>query len=667
MSGIFHHLGIQARTLWRLSCGALRWQRRLRPTWPQGMQALDGVQLLCVDVFNTLLFQDEELDAVVLSAMAAEIPKLLRREGVAESSLARDWPAEMARHRHRLCTTGEERPEVPRRDVYNAIVVAAGLSHRTTELAEELLACELALHRRLTWPNAALAAWLESARQRGIHIVAVSDTYLGAVELRALLQYHGVPVPERIYASCEQGSDKFHGDLFHRVLAAEGVPAAQTLHVGDRLAADVWAPRWCGIAALRYRLLSSVPPLVPGHTDETYRFGHDVLGPVFLTFAKLLTRELRHKGWRRLAFIARDGDLLREVMRRWLGAQPGRPQPALDYVHLSRRATALAAARRIDAAALEQQQEIRAPGAVLARTLAFHGLSAQALPDDIDDPRFQAMVAEAATLQTGLLADYLSQEQLGTDDTTLLVDIGWQATIQQALNRAFAGTSVFKPLPGCYLGLWPGDAKGLAVPATGLLGDGFVRRSLRESAPWQAALLLEPICRAAHGTVLGYARDSAGRVLPQLDESSPARQSELEAQTSAEVIRQGVLDYIAQTALAVEIPEPARRLRRRAQWQLLRLAWLPTSVEVKLLSGLVHTESHVADWAPMLVSTERPSPWRSPRRWLAGLASPWRGGYVAVTAGRSGGLAFLILEAVLIAFPPAKRCLQAWARRTARV
>ena len=667
MRAIHGHLGIQARTAWRLACGALGRQRRLRPAWQQRLQALDGVQLLCVDVFNTLLFQDADLDAVVLSAMAVEIPKLLRREGAAESCLAQDWPAEMIRHRTRLCMAGEGRPEVPRREVYAAILAAAGLSDNVAELTDELIAFELAFHCRLTWRNEELTSLLEAARQRGVRIVAVSDSYLGAAELRVLLLAHGLPALDQIYASCEQGADKFHGDLFRRVLAAEGVPATHTLHVGDRLTADVWAPRWCGIAALHCRFGQTPPPLAPADADIAYRFGHEVLGPVFSTFAKLLTREVRHRGWQRLAFIARDGDLLREVMRRWLDAQPSRPQPVLDYIYLSRRATALAASRRIDAAALTQQQEIRAPGSLLARTLAFHGLAAQVLPDNIDDPRFQAAVAEAAAAQTELLADYLNQERLGTDDTTLLVDIGWRASIQQALNRAFAGASAFKPLPACYLGLWADTAKLPAAPAMGLLGDRFRRRSLWESAPWQAAFLLEPICRAAHGTVLGYARDAAGWVQPQLDENSPTRLAELGAQSQADAIRQGLLDYVAQAALATQVPEPTQRLRRRAQLKLLRLAWLPNLAEVSLLSGLVHTESHVADWAPALVSHERPSPWRSPRRWLAGLASPWRGGYVAVTVGRLGGLAFLGLEALLIAFPATRRRLQAWARRAAGI
>ncbi|MGM9481901.1 HAD family hydrolase [Roseateles sp. NT4] len=653
------HIG-RSLTAWRLLRGALALQPR--PRWSQRLQALEGVRLLCVDIFDTLLFQDPELDATVLLAVCEEIPRLLRREGVAGGSAAHGYAA-LASHRERLRATAGGRPEVPRREVYAAVFAAAGLPASAEALAGELIAFELALHRRLTWPHAEMRALLEAARSRGIRIVAVSDSYLGAAELQALLQAHGMPEVDRIYASCEHAADKFHGELFRQVLSAEGVPAQQALHVGDRMTADVWSPRGCGMAALHCKPAAAPQPVAEAGTNAAYRFGHDTLGPVFAAFARLLTRELRHRGWSRLAFVARDGDLLREVMRRWLGARPSGPQPALDYVYLSRRATALAAAQRIDKAALAQQLQIRAPGALLDRVLAFHDLQSLAVPDDIGDPAFQAAVAEAAATQTALLADYLSQERLGADEATLLVDIGWRASIQQALNRAFAASPGFRPLAGCYLGLWGGEGS----HATGLLGDGNRRRSLAESAPWQAALLLEPLCRAPHGTVLGYERDGEGRVQPRLDSHSAARRAELEAQARAEAIRRGLLDHVARAAALTEVPVPAARLRRRAQRRLLRLAWLPRPAEVELLAGLVHTESHAADWAPTLVAAERPSPWRSPRRWLAGLASPWRGGYVAMTAGRAGGLAFLGLEALLIAFPGLGRRLQAWARRAAGV
>lgn len=655
---------LQVRTAWRLLRGLSRRSRRLRPTWARREAALEAAQLVSFDIFGTLLIQDPALRATLDTAMDTEIERALAAVGSEIPAPPEGWAFRLQQHRDELAAETTERParpEVPRREVYAALFESHGA--RCEALTEALMQAELAWHRRLTWPNPDILALLHAARTRGLRVIAISDSELGGAELQRLLQAHGIQGIDAIYASCEHAADKFHGDLFHRMLAAEGRAPGQCLHIGDRLTADVWAARWSGIAALR---VPSVQEIVetPITEDAAYRVGHAVMGPIFVAWARLMMADVRRKGWQRLAFVARDGDLLREVLRQWLHARPTQPQPALDYVHLSRRAVALAAAGRIDAAAMAAQQQIRAPGELLARTLAFHGLDAEATPavQDLDDPAFQGRVAEAARQQRALLTDYLHAERLGQDDTTALVDIGWRGSIQAALNRAFASQPGFHPMHGCYFGLWEA---GCTLTATGLLGDSRRRRSLFEAAPWQAALLLEPLCRAAHGTVTGYARDANGNLQPQLSGDSPAHQAERAQHRVTDALRQGVLDHVRAAARLTELAEPDARVRRRAQRRLLRLAHCPTKEEIAVFEHLVHTESHVPDWAPPLIAADRPAPWRAPRRWLAGLASPWRGGYVMATGGRALALAFLMLDALLLASPALQRHLQAWARRAA--
>ena len=52
----------------------------------------------------------------------------------------------------------------------------------------------------------------------------------------------------------------------------------------------------------------------------------------------------------------------------------------------------------------------------------------------------------------------------------------------------------------------------------------------------------------------------------------------------------------------------------------------------KCSAKLSHTETAVGTWSAPLIQ-ETAHPLRSPRRWLAGLRSPWRAGYVAGTGG----------------------------------
>jgi hypothetical protein len=104
-----------------------------------------------------------------------------------------------------------------------------------------------------------------------------------------------------------------------------------------------------------------------------------------------------------------------------------------------------------------------------------------------------------------------------------------------------------------------------------------------------------------------------------------------------------------------------KRLRRRVQRRMLRLAFFPRAWELEAVAAMVHTESHAEDWSQPLVSPVRVHPWRSPRRWMEGLSSPWRSGYVAATGGYPFALAFFCLETILTASPPSlRRRLREW-------
>jgi hypothetical protein len=291
--------------------------------------------------------------------------------------------------------------------------------------------------------------------------------------------------------------------------------------------------------------------------------------------------------------------------------------------------------------------------------------SPQAIRRFLLDSEFQCLVQEEKARQHSLLAEYLGQEGLLSGPKTALVDLGWRASIQASLNRMFAAVQDFKPIPGFYLGLWSEDECRIEPGglASGIITDLRRKRSLRESAAWHLALLLEALCRAPHGTVIGFRRNGANGVQPILADDTPSRNAEIKGETIREPIRRGILSYIHHYALyhcPAVLDQAAAR--RKAQLQALRLAFFPRSWEVRTVSQLVHTESHAPNWSAPIVAPDRPNPLMSPRRWLQGLSSPWRAGYVAATGGYPFAFAFLCLEAFLTAAPAGVRQrLRTWA------
>jgi hypothetical protein len=406
--------------------------------------------------------------------------------------------------------------------------------------------------------------------------------------------------------------------------------------------------------------------------NERYRLGYDVLGPVLAAFARLLLDQAKRDGVTRLAFIARDGHLLRDVTE----ALRLPETPALDFVHFSRISTSLAG----QTFAVEEVASIRTGTLTVADLLTYyalgaddfdlakHGLTRNSSIADCDgflsDPSFVQQMRAARESQRQLLADYLRQHRLIDDPHTAFVDLGWRGSIPHALAQAFPDVRPMR----CYnLAYWHelGCHPFPDGVMTGILSDCRNARTVTEGAAYYASILLEAICRAPHGTVLGYRREDDGTVVPVLAGDSPQRRTELAGEQWREPIRQGILDFAAQNGERYRDVTPG--MRRAAQRLLFRLAFFPTGDEIEAVSGLAHTEGHVTSWSRPLIDAERPSPVFSPRRWLGGLTSPWRSGYVMATGGRVLASLFVVLESLLVAFPSLRKRLRKAALASARI
>ncbi|MGZ5444098.1 MAG: hypothetical protein ACXW5U_07610 [Thermoanaerobaculia bacterium] len=431
-------------------------------------------------------------------------------------------------------------------------------------------------------------------------------------------------------------------------------------------------------------------PNAESTTASLHRLGHDVLGPVFASFARLLLQAAERDGVTRLGFVARDGEFLQIVVQRLLDRLALPSPPHLDYIYLSRISTILSGYTSFDEAV-----EGEAEGFFGARTsdvgafLRYYGLdpsrftslleknglttgstvpSVAVVRRLLDDANFQDCVVAEAAAQKELLHRYLDQQTaLLRDARFALVDLGWRASIQIALARGFADRLPNGRLRGYYVGYW--DDRRRVLPShcevSGVIADIRRRPTPVEGSAFYAAYILESICRAPHGTVLGYEVDDAGRVVPTLAGESPHRNVEVLGERSREPIRKGVLQYIDGEAERYRHADE-RVMRANAQRKLFRLAFFPARREIDAVNELAHTEGHAPEWSRTLVDPQRPSPFLSPRRWIAGLASPWRSGYIKATGGAPLAVTFAATELLFLAFPSLRRALRAVALRLAR-
>ena len=664
----------------------------LAPTWIDVRRAAGDrdPRVLSLDVFETLLLRDVAGGRLVREAVAHEAVRVARARAhhdLGSPTLHRRAAERLVRQD--LLARGLD-PESSHREVLRALLRAAADAEPDEAVVDALCALEVDIERRTTEVAEPVAALVRAAAAAGVRVVAVSDMYLSGEEIGVLLKAHGITQVSHVWSSSDVGASKFTGRLFAHLLRTEGVLPDEVVHVGDNLLADVLSPRAHGIRAMwttpgRATVRSSAGQHAGGAASHDPRFalGYEVLGPALVTYAHLALQRAARDGVDELAFVARDGDLPMQVMERVIDDAPLLDKPSLRYVHLSRRSTLLAGAGALRSEEIGDLLAARATNAGLKTLLSglaldpgpLQPLLARHTDLPIDrpivrperDPVLQAIVADPdvvrevarqAEVQRDRLRRYLDAEGFfRSGHRVALADVGWRGTIQSSLKSAFGSDPSFALRHGYYLGMWADAVTGDPTDLQdkwGALGDYRRGRSLHEAAPWQLAFLFESVCRAPHGTVLGF-RDDGDRVTPvhATPETSASRRTELLDEEAREPIRQGVLAFAESRAarrialLAVN----AQRARQVVQRRMLRTAFYPTQAELRAVAMLHHTEGAAEQWSTALVGPVQLRPWREPRAWAAGLSAPWRSGYVAATGGAGLSTLYALAEAARMRLP----------------
>ncbi len=339
---------------------------------------------------------------------------------------------------------------------------------------------------------------LQGLRRCGKRIVAVSDMYLSADEIRALLAHHGIAV-DAVFSSADvAGGDtaKHNGRLYDHVLTTLGLVPSAVLHIGDNLQSDVRRAAEKGIAAvhvpkaadllftdLRFNLHSihelaqggtlfgrTVVGLVAARriadyfgTEFNYAryLGYLYGGPLLFGFAKYLIACARRDGVKKLLLMARDG----EIIVRVLDLLPEAREVTYEVIHASRRMFLFPLLSDP-----EQHQGLlwtlintHTPSATLRSELRRFGIDVAdriiaAEGKRADDPirpaelwdvlvRHRALIRPQAETEHAAVAAYLRSKVGSTPDEVALVDVGWGLRSHDAIDRMLG-----LKLRGYYLG-----------------------------------------------------------------------------------------------------------------------------------------------------------------------------------------------------------------------
>ena len=575
---------------------------------PDLLDRFSGLKVLSLDCFDTLLWRDCHSP----TDLFALLPGCNPFQRVHGERRARQI-ARAARGVHDIGIDEIYRTIMPRaRDADRARAIAA-------ELDAEVRAC---------YGFAPTIALMRAARQRGLQIILVSDTYFSPKQLHDLVaRAAGADVAaliDRVFCSSTYGKPKAAG-LYADVLARLKAKPDDILHIGDNHGADVGGVAPFGVHTVhlrqftertvqQLRLESAVSALIHGHQgdglqapqphrpalafatpmqdDAAQHFGFATLGPVLFGYDQWLREEARalrdrHGGTVHWLFLMRDGHLPMR-MHQALGADA-----SIHAVEISR-LTATFATFAQDTAImrhLDEQQGI--DPAVLARQLRLPDATIERLCGGRDTADGWRALAEWCRVPANrrpivkaaqALADRLIMHVRNTvkpvpGDTLMLVDLGYNGSVQSLIDGLLA-RALGVQVAGRYLILREMQQSGL--DKRGYLGGDQYDHVLLNAMTANVAVL-EQLATTAQGSVIDY--DDDGTPIRGANDIGK-RQSDVR-----EAVQTGCLGFakaaLAQTVRAVAADTIA--LWRKANGAtLMRLMYLPLREELAVVRAFEH-------------------------------------------------------------------------------
>ena len=615
---------------------------RLVPAWDA--IASPTVQAVSTDVFDTLVWRTvpEPVDAFpVIGGRLRERDLLSADLDVYAFGRLREAAERRVRAR-RMESTGQS--EIRLEEIYEALPAWVFGGHEQGPY--EAMQIELDVERELVVPDLDVVELLTAAGRVGRLVIAISDTYFSASQLRGLLFQPGLASLhlDNIFSSSDHRVNK-SGGLFEIALRSLDLEPGEVVHLGDNAEADVEIPEELGVTtfyferrpedyravaekekrflpapgdsaatgalasgltATRTKVLARVGRLqMPVGLRPHWDYGAVVVGPLLAGFAEWIHDWCLRNGVGRVLCLMREGAFLAELIAR-AGEYLGRDLEAIPF-WVNRTVLLRASVTAGSPYELERFMHRRSPPTVEAVCREL-GVSLSELPDlaghartTVHDSVVRALLLDRLSsdeaIRVGVVArarelrkrigSYL--DSVAGEDTRLtLVDLGWGASIQGLLCGLLEQSGRSQGLAGLYLLTHEGAADQVFERSEvhGFLGDfGLPERTVATTL--RSPEVLEQVCMPPCGTQLDLDADLQPVLASQ---DLPALQL-----VEADAARKGVLAfqrewgrYRAALPGKVASLEAATHLLRPI---LLRSIVAPTAAEVAHVGAWHHDEN----------------------------------------------------------------------------
>ncbi len=533
---------------------------------------------------------------------------------------------------------------------YNDIVkgmVKSILGRDDKTLFSEIIRQEIKVENEVLYLKDGIKDILESLKNKGKKIIAISDMYLNKEYIQEILRLKSIDyLFDEVYVSSEQAICKYSGNLFKHVLLKERIFPIQILHIGDNRVSDHRIPKRLGINTIYLKdneyqrkkyILKTYNKLAAGNPywrgrhllqlvrpslkekDFFYRYGFSFLGPVYSTFVYGVIELIKKYKIKKVYFIAREGALFHRLFNIFAPQFFKGDIPETKYIYLTRKSTALASAHKglthkkaIIPLYNPKQQGLFSIFTTfglpvedfisLAEEYGFRNIKEpiynwydEKFVRFLGDKKFQDIVIKYALSDKKLLEKYLSQEGFFNTEMVAFVDIGWNVTIQKFIQDAFIEREDFPHIYGLYLGFRDGIKHNFNKNKHTIIGVLYNERYMNPSERIFCRFeeIFEEGARALHPTVIGYREYPESGMVEPVFKNDLAHDRMVEVLHNEKIVKlqQGIIDFSCEFIRAVYLTGYTFEDIKPFMLTLVeRCIAFPKTKEVNHLLNLAHSE-----------------------------------------------------------------------------
>ncbi|MEI7475254.1 MAG: hypothetical protein WCK67_10815 [bacterium] len=538
---------------------------------------IDKCQIISFDIFDTCLLRNTVKPEDVFSFVSEKFsyPEFYSNRMEAENNARKIFV---------------EKEEITFDDIYSELKVLSGLAD---DEINKLQLKELACEKALIVQNPYLFEIYNYAVAQKKRIIFISDMYLPELFIKDLLCSNGYNNYEKVFLSSIENLTKSSGNLYDKVVKEINIKACDILHIGDNYKTDFLNAQKAGFNAFHYEKplkravdkdffktefsfvnpfekLSPVESLFIGliinkfFSSPNYKnnfwhdFGYKNVGIMFFGFISWIIRNIKDVD--KVYFLARDGFIMKKayetltafnnnvILAEYLYAsRQAYVIPSFstslsekDYEYLVNGPRGLSVADYLQRAGLTPETYINK-----IKKAGFHSISSK-VKSGSDYAKLQTLlyflesdILKSASVLNKNLYDYLEKKEIIRSSKFAIVDIGWNGSMQKALDKILKMNNLSPQIKGLYLGTFYG-ANDLRLNGYDIKGWLFDCEKPAEfvSIIKKAVAIFEFIHLAPEGSVKRFEQKNA-HIVPVFDEDCNKQKIK-----KAMSLQQGAIEFL---------------------------------------------------------------------------------------------------------------------------